>query len=245
MLWGEYLFRLGNDKLDVAGQPPQDRNNGFSLKRGLIENYCEGLIEIAFLLDPREGHPTGHEPVKDKVGIVAKLNAPHLEAWRSWVEGRRVQVGKIKAVCRGEKQSVFVDDIKQVEFPKLELPARIGLKRFERIDDPIAGEMYAGGADGGFKFYKVSVIPHSEGWDLFVKRFPGFFDEIKGEQIERGPEIVDGISGDEREIRWEWFTVFDGYFSPPRLVLKNHSVPAGKEFSFEFGERLDVMYGPL
>lgn len=243
----ESLCALDN-ALNIVRKAAERNRNRLTGERPLVEDYCSGKAEIAFLWAAHAPSDSG------KVGgphgyyaYVAKASVDEVKAWSKGIEVWKKQIRDFKKICCGENESVLVDDIEGIKFIKFEVPSRIRLKRFEQIDDAFTGEMYASAFYGGFKPFRVGVPKYREAHGLLTEGFPGFRHDMVTKQVEGGSQIVDAVSGNESEIAWNGSLVFGPYASVQSLRILIHDGPimGFEELSRQSVKLVDVVFGPF
>lgn len=243
----ESLCTLDN-ALNIVRKAGERNRNRLTGERLLIEDYCSGKAEVAFLLRTDAPFPPGKTggPL-NHYAYVAKADIGKSDVWRRGVEILKGQAGDFKKICRGEDESVLVDDIKSMQFLKFEVPSRIRLKRFVKVSDIFAGVVYASATDGLFKNFKVAALADGELPGAFREGLPGFRHEIIAEQVKRGSEVVGSVTYDECELVWDGHLVFGSYASVQALRILVHDGPimGFEELRRQSIKLVDVVFGPF
>lgn len=219
----------------------------------LSEGYSEGRLDLCFVLGVGEVAGRIVEPLEDQEVYVWRTRQNHLRPRYHWLCGDVAENGLRWGSCVDDgtdigqhKQLMFVLNVDLMDEIETAVPVWLRLERANLFLDLFAGEPYTSVLKGGCKALR-SVILGKEKLDYGGLIGPVLRHDEKG-VVERRPEIVDGISQDEREDWRDGFVLFDkqnllaGFALMP---LPKDKWLFGKE-SVTLGTQIvDVIAGPL
>jgi hypothetical protein len=119
---------------------------------------------------------------------------------------RNVNAPLVESGYDSDKQSVLVDDVEIVEARKRVIPSEVGLYCPEGVLRARAHLCYFSLADG--RCITLSSSADRE-IGILVGRSATGFDELPGEMIQRGSQIMDCVSNDETDFIWDGINGFD------------------------------------
>jgi hypothetical protein len=210
---------------DIVRKAVEHNKNRLSAERSFLEQYCEGSAEVLFVWGQRESCPAWEitRPIC-YLGYSAKAAFFDKNTWRKSVKVFERKARDIQKLNSGKQQSVLIDDIDLVEFPKFEVPSTISLKSLEVVENCGPGKMYASALDGGFKRVRIiSLFEDRKVDSRFIEVFARLGDEMKGQKIERSAQIVNGITDNQRKLVWNGFLSFYSYAALPTCHVPNEN----------------------
>ena len=234
---------------NIVRKTVEDNKNRISAERSFLEQYCEGSAEVLFVWGQRESSPTRQiTGPRYYVASSAKAQIIKGNGWRKSVEILERKARDLKKLCGGQQQSVLIDNVDLIEFPKFEVPSTISLKRLEVVEGCGPGKMYASALNGGFK--RVRIVPFFENGEMdggFSKLFARVGNEMKGQKIKGGPKIVNSVTNNERELLWNGRLSFYAYGALPTMHCPNENqfILINKKFIGQDAEIADVLFGPF
>lgn len=238
-----------NDAINIVCEAAKRFDNRPISERPFLEDYCEGRAEVVFLLNLGELKPAWNLKLGHGVYLGVALNPknPDPNIWRVWIESWKKEIRDFEVVRRGQEKAVLVDNIDLIQLPKLELPFRVRLKFYEKVDSLFAGAMYASLHDSGFKFFKVSVVPEWEGNSFINEFLSRAGNNGKNEYVQSGPQVMNSVPNHQGDIWGNVDLVFDSYFTTDaiRFFAIDDAKVLLKEVSAKSVEVFDVLYGPF
>jgi hypothetical protein len=246
--------QIGDRVLHHDCNPEEDLNHGLTVEGlSLTEAYREGRLDICYLV--KITHPA---PLVSRSSCVSDIC--HSEevalfrvkhdrpgpAGRTSCDFTEIVSGEAGCFSGQEKQSMLVSIIEVTEPPEFCVPCLVWLERMYRFNDLFSGRPYLSILDGRINSFGL----RRKGKLDFVELggvCPGA-RQCVNRQVERGPQIVDGISDDEPKLIGNGLLCFDTEHGPPslRLVaeekLKRLLAEEGVDPLIEI---IDVIAGPL
>ena len=147
------------------------------------------------------------------------------------------------ADCR-DQQSVFVHDIKLVEGPEGIIPSFIWLYDIDdQIADTLPRDLYFSTVDGCYKF--LPRVADRKGC-VFGGGSACLEDYVVSHDIKRGPQVMNGVAEDERNVIGQRLRIQCEHVLPSRVYIDMKFV----EISFEERDKgriqlVDVVVGPF
>jgi hypothetical protein len=180
--------------------------------------------------DNHAGSPVGSKlPFELSSNVVAKIDAPNEGANR-------------------DNEAVFIDIVKFVEYPKLvSFPTLVRLHRIDSVDSVLTHSLYFS-ATSGFVLVGIGKNGKSDVLDSFSGRCFSVRREGKSHVVQRGPQALDGISGEQSDPigdRVDARRAMDE-ISKLRVTLGEDSIRVGSAEGELFALNIaDVLLGPF
>ena len=231
---------LDDARDDLVGFLQRHKNVLSSKNLHVAEAYADGRLVLVLDLECVAGGHTDH--------IYASIAADDVVFHRPrnvtvWVTDD--DLWNYDDANRQDQRVMLVRDIELVEPPQgRSIPSVVRLQRFDEIDGLFGGPLYLS-FKVGFKVLPVLV----EGEPGMAADFSAArADQVTGEMIERGSQIVDGVAGNQVDVSGKGFGEVDTNPHMPGLSIwmNDHSVRVLLDESAE--ERIkvrDVLIGPF
>jgi hypothetical protein len=227
-----------NRACDLLGELRQRVENALSLE-GLVfsEEYAKGRFSIVCYFEPSFGGERRHEAVagkgyghvfEDVIVVVLKANA-----------------GQPGCGDDDDKDSVLIKNVQLVQSPEIVIPSAVRAYVVQNQGGGVgAGALYWSLFDGIDKILPRFVEREVDGRVAFA-RTP---DNLAGEQIEGGSEVMNGIADDERDFLGRRLRDLEAKKILSRLRV--HIDPYMIGARFEIGDEMpvnlvDVVIGPF
>ena len=149
---------------------------------------------------------------------------------------------QISPITDGNEKAVFVCDVQVVDGPEKIVPSLVRFETTNDIDDIGRGAVYVSPMN---HLLKVIDGPREREGDVFDLGSIQL-DEVAGEQIERRPEVMNGVSHNRGQILRRLLLDPDNQCRPLRITLEDELVRVAAKKPF--GARLilrDMAVGPI
>jgi hypothetical protein len=214
----------------------------------LREAYCEGRLNICFLIDSFDlmsEHACDikrheHWAFTYKNNLSLRPFQPH----ECWVNFPKIFDFHRCSDANGNNQLVLIADIKLMDGMKPVFPGRVRLQRLDCSDNPFSGNLYLSASNG--TFHGLRVLAEREIEVIGTRNFVA--QQCENQEIERASKIMNSVSEYEGEKCWDGWLCFD-----EKLTLRqlwNLPDPKFEGFLRQIGIDLpvqirDVMLGPF
>lgn len=236
--------KIVNDGLDAIRKLVEQWESGFTLANPrFVERYVEGKLRIQLVFTA----------VTKK--YVANFQGCHLLGFKHQRHLARLSKGRQGLFDKnffidagdGKQKTMLVNNVKTMEFPQRTIPSLVRFEEADRLRRLTAHSLYFS-SKRGFIFLGCGFLG-ADGELAFCAKLPSVLqDQLTHEMVKDGSQIVDCLSRDDGQIRWDIGNAFNPMhpLSGFEILLGNDSV--GLRFQkLQFGRFKfeDMLVGPF